>query len=555
VERDQAVAAVRFVTPLSTLGGLVGDESARFAVVVCLDAADCAAAVTEARRLVAGGGSRLESVVVVLRAGGALDASVRYVLVARGCEVTQRLAGLAPEGSVEIVDRIEAAETAPGEVLPGAVPDEGTAVALDVTLWVRMLAGQEEPGDFWLAPANVAAAVGPGDWVVGARPTGDGGAVAAVSVARVGSVAMAGDLTAISFDRFRRLPVDTPAAGVHLNAPPEGPHELVEVPAAALGTLIPGVTPEFLTQLPATLGALTAAAITRLLPARYGDVAAQCVAVLRAGRHVILRGASGAGTTEVGLAVLRHAIEVGISPDVLVVPGRGPAGEYGASADGPRYPPNPFDYPSSTGYAQDLGTRPTPANVAVYGAARSGTWILVDDLRREGVPGLVAGFGAAVAEAYSDAARHGGVPPIAGAPGGNWRMVVTTSLSVADIADLFGDGLVGWFAILDLDQVPPPGEPDQSWDDFAPELGADGTLLVRRLELLNIPQLSASPERMRGVVRLAVENRRVALQEGRSLSGREALLGALDVLVRPMLTGTSGRGQPSWAEVDAAMSA
>ena len=125
----------------------------------------------------------------------------------------------------------------------------------------------------------------------------------------------------------------------------------------------------------------------------------------------------------------------------------------------------------------------------------------------------------------------------------------------ADIADLFGDGLVGWFAILDLDQVPPPGEPDQSWDDFAPELGADGTLLVRRLELLNIPQLSASPERMRGVVRLAVENRRVALQEGRSLSGREALLGALDVLVRPMLTGTSGRGQPSWAEVDAAMSA
>ncbi|HEU0088778.1 MAG TPA: hypothetical protein VFQ77_14225 [Pseudonocardiaceae bacterium] len=553
-ERDQAVAAVRFVAPLSALGRLVGGESARFAVVVCVDAADCAAAVTEARRLVAGGESHLESVVVVLRAGGALDASVRYVLVASGCEVTQRLAGLAPEGSVEIVDRIEAAEPAPGEVAPGVVPDEGTAVALDLTLWVRMLAGQEESGDFWLAPANAASAVGPGDWVVGARPTGDGGAVAAVSVARVGSVARAGDLTAISFDRFRRLPADAPAPGVHLDTLPDDPHELVEVPAAALGTLIPGVGPEFLIQLPATLGALTAAAIARLLPAQYGDIAAQSVAALRAGRHVILRGTSGAGTTEVGLAVLRHARELGISPDVLVVPGRGPAGVHGAPTDGPPYA-DPFGYRPSTDYGQDLRARPTPTDVAVYGAARSGTWILVDDLRREGAPGLVAGFGAAVAEAYSDATRNGGVPPIAGAPGGNWRMVVTTSLSVADIADLIGDGLVGWFAILDLDQVPPSGEPDQSWDDFAPELGADGTLLVRRLELLNIPQLSASPGRMRGVVRLAVESLRVALQEGRSLSGREALLGALDVLVRPILTGTSGQGQPSWAEVDAAMSA
>ncbi|WP_420312226.1 hypothetical protein ACOB87_34755 [Streptomyces sp. YS-B37] len=547
-EVDQSFAAFAYTSRLSRL-----PSGATYAIVVCLDESDCTDAGADLRAAVTDAGSQLLGGTVVLRtAGGPVSRVVRAVCVAAS-PYADGLITMAPKGAGEIVEKA-APVTAPE--LASDAPDE-TVRTPDPTrfegrIWLRQAPVGDDCGqqDLWEAPVQVEEVLSPGDWVITAGRAAPAEDRQIVSVARVEAVVVLDRVAEVSFDRLWTVRSPFPVVP---SAAAESGGDLYEVSAEQVDRLLPGPGTAALTQLIPTARVLRAREIEALATGCGDDVARSCVATLRTGRHLIIRGGPGSGRTQLAVAALRHARTSGLCSKTVVVPGCEKRNETEHSA-AENFPPNPFDYrppPYRSASGSELTVSPTPdkpLHRALADARDAGAWTLVEYLRPEAVPCFAAGVASIGARHTAELLADAPPSEYDAPPFGPWRAVVTTSMESAEIARLLGEDLLQLFGVLDLDRsLPAAAKPDSLSPTW---FGEDLRTMASRLADLDLPTALTTPGRIHGIVVLGTEFVRVSAQDGVILDLRTAFVWAAQSLLRPSVMAMAA---PRWDEIESAL--
>ncbi|MCX3287306.1 hypothetical protein OR263_11380 [Streptomyces sp. NEAU-H22] len=528
---DQEFVAGRYTEGLEPLR-----RGGKYAVVVCLDESECTAAHAELLAAVADVDSSLLGGVVVLRAVD--DAMPTWV---SACSVpdspyADKLAGFAPQGRCAIVPKAEQAPPGPaGPVTPPTPP----LVSSDVVqgqVWVQWEHGGVPPGpvDFYEGPGGDTS-LSPGDWVVTVMAGDALTDPAAVAARRVGEVEGEASTATVVFDRVWVFPapVAVPAAGGE-----EAARGLCGLAPGGLESLLPPSGLAGLAQAAPSVRGLHARDIAAEANAHALMTASRCVAVLRAGRHLIIRGGAGRGRTTLALALLRQARARGLCSATRVIPGTEEAHEAMWSSSS-----SPFDYRPPGVAPFGATTATTALHQAIGEAYHSGAWCLVDLLGTTSVPRLAAGLSAVRVRQNTERIDHPSPWPDAVPERGPWRLVVTTSMSPAALAQALGDDLLYEFGVVDLDR-PPGGPPGDGMTDPSAPAWAE---LTRRLAALDAPAGLMTPGKLSAVAGLAAENIRTAAQADVMLVADHAFLLAAESLLLP---GALAAGEEVWRTIE-----
>ncbi|MGW2961358.1 hypothetical protein ACWDGI_23210 [Streptomyces sp. NPDC001220] len=530
-QQDREFVAGRYTEGLEPLR-----NEGKYAVVVCLDESECAAAQAELLASVAAADSSLLGGVVILRAAGGPVSTLMSTCSVPDSPYAGELAGFAPQGCGAVVSKAEQAHPGPGGQVAPPPPPLVPPDVVQGRVWVQWEPGGAPPVavDLWQAPDGDAL-LSPGDWVV-TVVAGDASVnPAAVAARRVAEADGASATAAMVFDRVWVFP-----------APVAVPVALGEKAAGGLCELAPGDVESVLP--PSGLAGLAhSAPSVRELRAR--DVVAEatahapltafrCVAVLRAGRHLVIRGGAGSGRTTLAVALLRQARARGLCSAIKVVAGTEEAHEAMWSPSS-----SPFDYRPPDVSSFGTSTATTALHQAIGEAYHSGSWCLVDLLRTTSTPRLAAGISAVRARRYTERLDY--PSPWSDAPPerGSWRLVVTTSMSAAALAQSLGDDLLDEFGVVDLDRAPVGPSGDGRTDPSAPALAE----LARRLAALDAPAGLMTPGKLRAVAELAAENIRTAAQAGVTLDADHAFLMAAESLLLPVALAA---GEEVWRTIE-----
>ncbi|WP_415940086.1 hypothetical protein [Streptomyces sp. 039-1] len=528
---DQEFVAGRYTQGLEALR-----KGGKYAVVVCLDESECTAAHAELLAAVAAVDSSLLGGVVVLRAAGGPVSTLVSTCSVPDSPYSGKLASFAPPECYAIVPKTEQVHAGPGgptapPTLPLISPD-----VVQGQVWVQWEHGGIPPGplDVWQAPGGDTS-LSPGDWVV-TVVSGDASTnPVAVAARRVGEVDGEAATANVAFDRVWVFPapVAVPAA-----LGEEAARGLCGLASDGIESLLPPSGLAGLVQAAPSVRGLHARDIAAETTAYAPMTASRCVAVLRAGRHLIIRGGAGSGRTTLAVALLRQARARGLCSAIRVVAGTEEAHEAMWSSSN-----NPYDYrpPNVSPFGASRAT--TALHQAIGEAHHSGAWCLVDLLRTTSAPRLAAGLSAIRAHQYTERIDYPSLWSDALPERGPWRLVVTTSMSPATLAQALGDDLLYEFGVVDLDR--PPVEP--SGDGRTEPSAPAWTELTRRLAALDAPAGLMSPGKLRAVAGLAAENVRTAAQAGVMLDADHAFLMAAESLLLP---GALAAGEEVWRTIE-----
>ncbi|MGW3092261.1 hypothetical protein ACWDCC_02315 [Streptomyces sp. NPDC001102] len=503
----------------------------KYAVVVCVDERECSVAHADLLAAVAAADSSLLGGIVVLRAAGGPASTLVSACSVPDTPYTDMLTSFAPQGRGVVVPKAAQAQPDPVEPVGQSTPTRIRSDVVQGRVWIQWEHGGvlPVPVDLWQAPADDAR-LSPGDWVVTVVAVDDSTNPAAVAARRVAEV----DETTVAFDRVWvfPMPVTVPAALGEEAA--LGPCELA---SAGIESVLPPSGLAGLMRAAPSMRGLQARDIAALTTAHTPVTASRCVAVLRAGRHLIIRGGAGSGRTTLAVALLRQARARGLCSAIRVVPGTEEAHEAMWSPSN-----NPFDYLPPDECRLGASTASTALHQAIGEAYQSGFWCLVDLLGDRSAPRLAAGLSAVRAHQHTERVDYAPLWSDALPERGPWRIVVTTSMSPAALMRSLGDDLMYEFGVVDLDGPLVELADDGTIDPSAPTWAE----MTRRLAALNGPAGLVSLGKLRAVAGLAGENIRTAAQADVMLDAVYAFLMAAESVLLPSALAV---GEDVWQKI------